>query len=191
MRGVVDETGKPLRRFSVQVDAVAQPATIYQLDRMMTEVLIRGTARGARLPPGLVAAGKTGTSNDTRDSWFAGFTGAHLAVVWVGYDDNRVTGLTGGSGALPVWADVMSSLRTASWEPSMPETLEDRWIDYYLGTETLPECTPDAVAIAVQRGLPLPPSANCAALGAGATQPGEPGSGIVDRVKSLIDRVIR
>jgi penicillin-binding protein 1B len=191
VRGVVDETGKPLRRFAVQVEAVAQPATVYQLDRMMTQVLTRGTARGARLPAGIVAAGKTGTSNDTRDSWFAGFTGTHLAVVWVGYDDNRVTGLTGGSGALPVWAEVISGLSTTPWEPSMPETLEDRWIDYYLGTETLPECTPDAVQIAVPIGTALPPSANCAALGAGATQPGSPGSGIVDRVKTLIDRVIR
>jgi len=55
------------------------------------------------LPRGTVVAGKTGTSFDTRDSWFAGFTGSYLAVVWVGYDDNRATGLTGAAEGLPVW----------------------------------------------------------------------------------------
>ena len=54
-----------------------------------------GTGRAARalLPPTLVVAGKSGTSSDYRDSWFAGFSGSHLAVVWVGYDDNVPTGL--------------------------------------------------------------------------------------------------
>ena len=78
-------------------------------------VTTHGTGRdaAARLPRGMVVAGKTGTSSDTRDSWFAGFTGSYLAVVWVGYDDNRDTGLTGAAGALPVWADTMASLKPA------------------------------------------------------------------------------
>ena len=86
---------------------------------MLTLVTTRGTGRGAlaRLPPGMVVAGKTGTSSDTRDSWFAGFTGSYLAVVWVGYDDNRVTGLTGAAGALPVWGDTIASLKSASFQP--------------------------------------------------------------------------
>jgi penicillin-binding protein 1B len=157
---------------------------------MLTQVFTWGTARGTRLPGGIVAAGKTGTSNDTRDSWFAGFTGSHLAVVWVGYDDNRTTGLTGGSGALPVWTDLMGALRTTSWEPSIPETLEDRYIEYYTGLETRPECSPDAVPVPLPTGTPLTPRADCAALAAAAAQPGSPPSGIVDKVKSLIDKVI-
>jgi penicillin-binding protein 1B len=192
VRAVVDETGTPLKRFPVQVEAVSNPALIYQLDRMMTEVLVRGTAAGARLPGGVVAAGKTGTSNDTRDSWFAGFTGTHLAVVWVGYDDNRVTGLTGGSGALPIWTELVGGLRPTSWEPSMPEILENRWIEYYTGLETTPECSLDAIQVPVVSGVPLTPRADCAglALPVGA-QSSTPASGIVDRVKNLLDKVIR
>lgn len=185
VRAVVDEGGRTLRAFPVQVEAVAQPATVYQVDRMLVQVLLRGTGRGAlsRLPGGTVAAGKTGTSNDMRDSWFAGFTGSHLAVVWIGYDDNQPTGLTGGSGAMPVWAEIMGGVAATSWEPPLPETLEDRWIEYRTGYETTPECSPgDAVQIAVVQGAALPPKPDCAALAPGA-------GGIVDRVRNWFDRV--
>jgi len=78
----------------------------------------------------LVVAGKTGTSSDTHDNWFAGFTGSYLSVVWVGYDDNRATGLTGAAGAFPVWADTMASLKSVWFEPVAPDLLEDRWIGF-------------------------------------------------------------
>ena len=55
-------------------------------------------------------AGKTGTSNDSRDSWFAGFTGSHLAVVWVGNDRNEPTGLYGSTGAMKVWGELFRRL---------------------------------------------------------------------------------
>lgn len=114
MHAVVDENGRPLKSFRVQVEEAAPPAAVYQLDRMLTLVTTRGTGRdaAARLPLGTVVAGKTGTSSDTRDSWFAGFTGSYVAVAWVGYDDNRVTGLTGATGALPVWADTLARLKS-------------------------------------------------------------------------------
>src|SRR5690606_29064878 len=62
----------------------------------------------------LGAAGKTGTSNDGRDSWFAGWTGDHLAVVWVGNDKNEMTGLYGATGAMRVWSGIFSRLPSAS-----------------------------------------------------------------------------
>jgi penicillin-binding protein 1B len=100
VRAVLDEHGRPLKSFKVQVEAAAPPLDVYQIDRMLTLVTTHGTGReaSARLPRGTVVAGKTGTSSDTRDSWFAGFTGSYLSVVWVGYDDNRPTGLTGAAG---------------------------------------------------------------------------------------------
>src|SRR5256885_17202122 len=82
---------------------------------MLVQVMEHGTGRPARalLPPDLVVAGKSGTSSEFRDSWFAGFSGTHLAVVWVGYDDDEPTGFTGSAGALPVWARIMAGRGTA------------------------------------------------------------------------------
>lgn len=68
-----------------------------------------GTGRSVynQLPSSLNLAGKTGTSNDSRDSWFAGFSQDLLAVVWLGRDDNGPTPLTGATGALQVWTSFM------------------------------------------------------------------------------------
>ena len=74
-------------------------------------------------------AGKSGTTNDTRDSWFAGYSGNYLAVVWLGLDDNKVTGLTGSSGALPVWSNVMQQLRQKPVNLRQTEQVQWHWID--------------------------------------------------------------
>jgi penicillin-binding protein 1B len=109
----------------------------------------------------MVVAGKTGTSSDLRDSWFAGFTGSYLAVVWVGYDDNWVTGLTGAAGALPIWVDTVKTLKSASFEPVPPDLVEDRWIDFSDGMETTPTCSTDAVLVAVPKDTALPARPGC------------------------------
>ncbi|HLD44183.1 MAG TPA: penicillin-binding protein, partial [bacterium] len=54
-----------------------------------------------------LAAGKTGTTSDYRDSWFVGYTPALLTLTWVGYKGNETTGLSGASGALPIWTNFM------------------------------------------------------------------------------------
>ena len=177
VRAVLDEQGRPLKQFKVQVEPAAPPAAVYQLLRMLMLVPTHGTARdaAARLPKGLVIAGKTGTSSDTRDSWFAGFTGSYLSVVWVGYDDNRVTGLTGAAGALPVWADTMASLKPVSFEPIAPDSTEDRWIGFDDGLETTPACSPDAVLIGVPKNTALPGNPRC--------NPSQPAS-VSEKIKS-------
>jgi penicillin-binding protein 1B len=163
VRAVVDESGKALKAPELEVDTGASPEAVYALDRMLIEVMERGTGQPARrdLPAGLVVAGKTGTSNDYRDSWFAGFSGGNLIVVWVGHDDNSPTGLTGTTGALPVWSRLMGSLATTSFEPVLPEDLEERWIDYFTGEETSPYCSGAAVRMAFSIGTPLIPNAIC------------------------------
>jgi len=183
VRAVLDEQGRPLRQFKVQVEPAAPPAAVYQLVRMLMLVPTHGTAReaAARLPKGLVIAGKTGTSSDTRDSWFAGFTGRYLSVVWVGYDDNRVTGLTGAAGALPVWADTMAALKPVSFEPVAPDSAEDRWIGFDDGLETTPACSPGAVIIAVPKNTVLPGNPRC--------NPSQPAS-VGDKIKSWFDRIV-
>jgi penicillin-binding protein 1B len=163
VRAVVDADRKPLKAPELEVTQAASAEAVYTLDRLMIEVFERGTARSARrsLPPDLVVAGKTGTSNDYRDSWFAGFSGGHLIVVWMGHDDNAPTGLTGTTGALQAWTRLMASIDTSSFEPLLPEDVEDRWIDYYTGYETSPYCTRSAVSLPFAVGQPIPASQTC------------------------------
>jgi penicillin-binding protein 1B len=163
VRAVMAESGELLKAPELEVSEAAPADAVYVLDRMLVEVMNRGTGRPARsaLPASLVVAGKTGTSNDYRDSWFAGFSGSHLVVVWMGHDDNSQTGLTGTTGALATWSKLMSSITTASFEPLMPESLEDRWIDYYSGRETSPYCSGSAISLPFRVGTPLAASEEC------------------------------
>jgi penicillin-binding protein 1B len=96
---------------------IARPETTFLVTDMMRSVLSStGTAAGARAAGfTLDAAGKTGTTNDLRDAWFAGFTPKLLAVVWVGFDDNQPVGLTGAQAALPIWTRFM--MRALAGQP--------------------------------------------------------------------------
>jgi penicillin-binding protein 1B len=197
VQAVLDEQGRPLKSFKVQVEAAAPPAAVYELDRMLTLVTTHGTGRNAvtHLPRGTVVAGKTGTSSDTRDSWFAGFTGSYLAVVWVGYDDNRATGLTGAAGGLPVWGETLARLKSASFAPVPPEGIEDRWIGFNDGLETTPRCSADAVSVAVPVGtvLPLKPGCDLATGNAPAghpSPPNAPSGTAADKVKAWFKNII-
>jgi penicillin-binding protein 1B len=163
VRAVVAEDGQALKAPELEVAQAVSPEAVYTLDRMLVEVMERGTGRAARrqLPAGLVVAGKTGTSNDYRDSWFAGFSGAHLIVAWVGHDDNSPTGLTGTTGGLAVWSRLMGSIVTSSFEPVLPESLEHRWVDYFSGLETSPYCDGSAVSLPFRVGTLLEPNPEC------------------------------
>ena len=163
VRTVISADGKPLKSFPLEVTQVASPEVMYQLNRMLVLVMDHGTGRSARamLPPDLVVAGKSGTSSDFRDSWFAGFSGNHLAVVWVGYDDNEPTGFTGSAGALPVWARIMGGLGTSSWNAPMPDSLAEVHIEYPTGLRAVPGCASDIVTIAVPSDAAIPPRPGC------------------------------
>ena len=89
---------------------IARPETTFLVTNMMRSVLNEGTAASARGAGfTLDAAGKTGTTNDLRDAWFAGFTPELLTVVWVGFDDNQPLGLSGSQAALPIWTQFMKA----------------------------------------------------------------------------------
>jgi penicillin-binding protein 1B len=109
--GVETMSGKILMERKSNFTSVTPPEKAASLISMMKETFNTGTARLAKrygfLAP---AAGKTGTTSDTRDAWFVGFTPDTLTLTWVGYDDNTPTGLTGASGALPLWLDYMSAI---------------------------------------------------------------------------------
>jgi penicillin-binding protein 1B len=101
--------GKDITRpSSTRPRTIARPDTTFLVTNMMRGVLNEGTGAGARAAGfTLDAAGKTGTTNDLRDAWFAGFTPELLTVVWVGFDDNQPLGLSGAQAALPIWTDFM------------------------------------------------------------------------------------
>jgi penicillin-binding protein 1B len=104
----ISENDKDKKVKAEPMREVARPDTTYLVVNMMRSVLNEGTAGGARSAGFyLDAAGKTGTTNDQRDAWFIGFTPDLVAAVWVGFDDNKPIGLTGGQGALPIWTSFM------------------------------------------------------------------------------------
>ena len=125
VRGVLDDKGRPLTRYSIKPGGGDYVPATRLVTSAMQEVAIRGTAHAIN-DSGLGvlhAAGKTGTSDTQRDSWFAGFTGAQLAVAWVGRDDNKPTGLMGATGALRIWIELMKRM------PSAPLTVPQEGIE--------------------------------------------------------------
>jgi penicillin-binding protein 1B len=131
IREVTTQEGKPLQRYALNVEQAFPAEPVYLITAAMQGVVREGTAQGLRnfLPPEVNAAGKTGTTDEQRDAWFAGFTGDRLAVVWVGYDDNRPAHLSGAASALPIWGDLMAALGPEPLAQAKPERIEDVWID--------------------------------------------------------------
>jgi len=142
IREVLTGSGQPVQRYALAVEQVFEAAPVYLLTSALQDVVSEGTAAGLRefLPPSLKLAGKTGTTDELRDSWFAGFSGDRLAVVWVGYDDNRPAGLTGAVGALPVWGELMRKLDPEPLVPPLPEDVEHVWIDPATGLRADRDC---------------------------------------------------
>jgi penicillin-binding protein 1B len=134
VRGVLDAQGRPLSRYAVKAGRGDYTTAARLVTYAMQQVAINGTAHAINEAGlgGLHAAGKTGTSDTQRDSWFAGFTGSQLAVAWVGRDDNKPTGLFGATGALKIWIELMKRL------PSAPllvpqDGIERAWVDPHSG----------------------------------------------------------
>jgi len=126
---VVDKDGKALKRFSVDVAREVNPDVVALVNYTMLGIAEQGTAKQLSRDLNIKVAGKTGTSDELRDSWFAGFSGDVVAVTWVGYDDNRSTGLTGASGALRIWSKLMRSISSSSFEVLMPDNISMYWVD--------------------------------------------------------------
>jgi penicillin-binding protein 1B len=108
---VVTREGVVLERKGFKFQKVIEPEFAYLMNNALRGVLDRGTASSSRsLGFTGLAAGKTGTTSDYKDSWFVGYTPDLLALAWVGYDDGTPTGLSGASGALPIWTQFMSQI---------------------------------------------------------------------------------
>lgn len=132
---VTDQENKTLQRYPLTVQQTVDAGAIFCLTNTLQAVTTEGTARSLQrlLPTGLTVAGKTGTTDNLRDSWFAGFSGMHVAVAWVGRDDNKPTGLTGATGALGVWAATMAGINTAPLQTQSPDTINWYYSDVSTG----------------------------------------------------------
>jgi penicillin-binding protein 1B len=129
---VLSSSGQRLERNSIKVDRVVSEATAFLVTYLLQGVIERGTASSAR-KLGLKGplAGKTGTTDNYRDSWFVGYSPTLLTLVWVGFDDGMSTGLTGASGALQIWISFMREAlrRTPQEDFSVPERITFVGID--------------------------------------------------------------
>ena len=163
IREVLTGNGQPVQRYALAVEQVFEAAPVYLLTAALQDVVQEGTAAGLKeyLPPSRKRAGKTGTTDELRDAWFAGFSGDRLAVVWVGHDDNRPAGLTGAAGALPVWGELMRRLDPEPLVPPLPENVERVWIDPASGLRADRDCA-GAIELPFLRGSAPEESAPCA-----------------------------
>ena len=168
IRNVLDAKGKPLQRYPLTVQQAFDPAAVYLLNHALRAVVEEGTGRGlrSRLPANLMVAGKTGTTDDLRDSWFAGFSGSHMAVVWMGMDDNKAASLTGASGAMQAWADIIKGINTRPLFLVPPENVEEVRVDRLTGLRGSESCS-DTVLLPFIKGSAPGDYAECAGGGQG------------------------
>lgn len=133
VREVLDDRGRALTRFPRPPGDPAGADVVKLVTVALNETTLSGTASSLSGGSGirLDSAGKTGTSDESRDSWYAGYTGEHLAVVWLGRDDNQPTRLTGASGALKVWTALFRQLPSADLRLEFSNAV--RWMPFDTG----------------------------------------------------------
>jgi len=120
-----------LQSYPYTIRQAVDPAATYITNKILQEAMDKGTGRSAYLymPKEFALVGKTGTTNKLRDSWFAGYSGDYLSVAWVGRDDNKPAGLTGATGALQIWTNLMRKISTQAVVLIPPDNIEMNYID--------------------------------------------------------------
>jgi penicillin-binding protein 1B len=142
IRNVVDSSGQSLEHNAIRSRPVLDPRVAYLVTNMMEDVVNHGTgatvrSRGFTAP----AAGKTGTS---RDGWFAGYTSNLLAIVWVGFDDNRDLGLSGSAAPAPIWAEFMKrAIALPAYHDVQPFAMPEGVTRVTIDPDTLQLATPE------------------------------------------------
>lgn len=195
---VVDPEGRAVDRQPIGFERVLDPGTSFLVTSLLRGVVERGTARGVRAA-GIrgPVAGKTGTSDDERDAWFAGYTPELVAVVWVGFDDPRSLGLPASRAALPIWTRFLREATGGKARGAFvpPRAVERVAIDPESGARALDGC-PRSEEEWFLRGTA--PTSVCPEEGRRGSpgwahrddEPGEQGPGVIERVfRSWLDRL--
>jgi penicillin-binding protein 1B len=162
---IIGAKGEAIYTGRADVRQAVDPRAAYLVSYALQGVFDRGTARAARTAGILFpASGKTGTTDDNRDSWFVGYTPEVVCAVWVGTDSGRDTGLSGAAGALPIWTRFMKALYPAAGPRALavPQGVVTAVIDPasgYLATSACPESFTEAFieGTAPQETCPLHP----------------------------------
>jgi penicillin-binding protein 1B len=167
IREVMTQDGQPLARYQLRVRQALPEAPVYLLNWSLEQVMLNGTGASAYayVPADLRLAGKTGTTDDLRDSWFAGYGEDRAIVIWVGRDDNQPAGLTGASGALQIWAPLVRDLGMKGFNPEVPAGIETVLTDADTGMRADESC-PSAIAIPYVEGHAPEEYSTCASWSA-------------------------
>ncbi len=176
INAVYTPDGETLQRYPLRIAQHLDPGAVFLVDKTLQAVVRQGTGKSLSrwLSPDLGIAGKTGTTNDLRDTWFAGFSGNRLAVVWVGRDDNKSTGLTGASGAMQVFGRIMGQIPNTPLVLTPPENIEWAVINPETGLRTNNNAS-QALAVPFIRGSA--PAVPDPAAGVEPSTPVAPGPG--------------
>ncbi|MCE9997639.1 bifunctional glycosyl transferase/transpeptidase [Enterobacter hormaechei] len=166
LRSVIAEDGSVLYQSFPQAERAVPAQAAYMTLWTMQQVVQRGTGRqlGAKYP-GLHLAGKTGTTNNNVDTWFAGIDGREVVITWVGRDNNQPTKLYGASGAMSIYQRYLANQSPVPLNLVAPEDIVDMGVDAsgnFIcggGMRTLPVWTtnPDALC---QQSQPEEPTGN-------------------------------
>ena len=159
---VLTPHGDLLSRYPLRLMPLDHRDAVVLLNFALTRVVDEGTARRLHglLGNDTLIAGKTGTTNERRDSWFVGYTQDRVAVSWVGLDDNRPAGVTGSNAAMRVWAGLFRHLPMEAVDLRMPEGAHYVWVDKQQQALTAPSC-PGAVQIPFIEGTEPRASTRC------------------------------
>lgn len=165
IREVETKEGQPLSRFPIKVKQTLPEGPVYLTTWAMRQVMTLGTGRAAYnvISPATILAGKSGTTDEMRDAWFAGFGADRVVVVWVGRDDFRPMGLTGSSGALPIWSKVMRDIAVRGLDPTPPADVEEQLTDPATGLKADEGCA-GAIQVPYIRGYAPTETAPCASV---------------------------
>ena len=125
-----------LTAFPKQAEQTLEPRLVYQMNSILQDVVLRGTARRALSLGRKDLAGKTGTTNDQKDAWFNGFHPDLVAITWVGFDQMKALGNreTGSKAALPIWIDFMKE--ALAGVPEKRLSRPDGLVNMKINTET-------------------------------------------------------
>jgi penicillin-binding protein 1B len=159
---VLTPQGDLLSRYPLRLMPLEHRDAVALLNFALTQVVEQGTARGLHgvLGNDTLIAGKTGTTNERRDSWFVGYTRDRVAVTWVGRDDNRPAGVTGANAAMRVWAGLFRQLPIEAVDLRMPDGANFVWVDKQQQALTDPACS-GAVQIPFIEGTEPQTSTKC------------------------------